>query len=105
MHGPRPGAVLEVGAVAADVIYLDPMFADAGSKAAPPKGMAVLRMLFAGEDELTDEAGHTLLTAARRAARRRVVVKRALKASPLAGESPSGSITGRTVRFDVYPPL
>lgn len=88
----------------AGVVYLDPMFAGASGSAAPPKGMAVLRRLFA-EDEAVHKDEAALLHSARAAAARRVVVKRALKAAPLAQVPPSGSLRGRTVRFDLYAPL
>lgn len=91
--------------LAADVVYLDPMFATEGGKAAPPKGMALLRALFAAEGSSSQAADERLLDAARRAAAKRVVVKRSLRAEPLAGARPSGAISGRTVRYDLYPPL
>lgn len=83
------------------VVYLDPMFAARDGSALPPKGMALLRAVL-GPD---DEDGAELLAVARRAATRRVVVKRHLRAGPLGGVPPSGSLRGRTVRFDVYAPL
>lgn len=93
-------------ALAADVVYLDPMFSVTNDKAAPQKGMAVLRRLLAGAGtELAHEEELALLDAARRRAARRVVVKRGRKAAPLAGVPPSGSIQGRTVRYDLYAPL
>lgn len=88
----------------AGVVYLDPMFAGAPGSAAPAKGMTVLRRLFAA-DEVAEEDEATLLQAARSAAARRVVVKRALRAAPLAEVPPSGSLRGRTVRYDLYAPL
>lgn len=97
-------AVLRSGAVPPErlgVVYLDPMFPETGGRALPPKGMALLREVLG-----TDEDGAAeLLAAAREAAGRRVVVKRHLRAEPLAGAAPSGSLRGRTVRFDVYAPL
>lgn len=89
-HADRPG-----------VVYLDPMFHGPGRRSLPPKGMALFRVLM-GEDE--DEAAD-LLVVAREAATRRVVVKRHLKAAPLAGAVPSGAIRGRSVRYDLYAPL
>ena len=63
------------------------------------------RLFAGGEDALTAEEEATLLAAARRAAGQRVVVKRPRKAEPLGGVQPSGSIEGRTVRYDLYAPL
>ncbi len=81
-----------------DVTYLDPMF-PAGRKAAGKrKGMRLLHEL---GHAAGDEAA--LLEAARRSSTRRVTVKRQLRSPYLAGLAPSGSIRGRTVRFDLYP--
>ena len=94
-----------------DVVYLDPMYASAkgGAKRAP---MELLRRWLdrrvdgSGEDETATSTGADELSesieVARRVATRRVVVKRALKAAPLAGRS--GSIDGRTTRFDLFAP-
>ena len=88
----------------AGVVYLDPMFDGVSGSAAPPKGMAVLRRLFAeDEQDLAEESA--LLRAARATAAKRVVVKRALRAAPLAQVPPSGSLRGRTVRYDLYAPF
>lgn len=88
----------------AGVVLLDPMFPAHDKRAVPKKGMNLFRELL--PDMPTDEAEHVgLLVAARKAATRRVVVKRALRAPPLAGVAPSGSLSGRTVRFDLYAPL
>lgn len=98
---------LMAGLPPSGVVYLDPMFptAEHGS-AAPPKGMAVLRRLFAAaQEELSAEDELALLGAARSVARRRVAVKRPLRAPPLGGVQPSGAIEGRTVRYDLYAPL
>ena len=83
-----------------DVVYLDPMYPQSGREGGKAKGMRFLRLL-AGDD---DDAGE-LLQAARRTAVRRVSVKRPLRAPPLAGERPSGSLRGKIVRFDLYAPL
>jgi 16S rRNA (guanine1516-N2)-methyltransferase len=80
----------------ADVVYLDPMFADAGT-AAVTKEMQLLRELLGPSP--TSEA---LLQVARERARRRVVVKRHRHAPALADQVPSFSLTGRSTRFDVY---
>jgi len=92
------------GAPTAGVVYLDPMFGGVAGSAAPPKGMAVLRRLFAEEETLIEDEA-MLLHAARAAAGRRVVVKRALRAPSLGQVAASGSLRGRTVRYDLYAPL
>jgi 16S rRNA (guanine1516-N2)-methyltransferase len=84
----------------AAVVYLDPMYPRSGREGRKAKGMRMLRQLL-GDDP---DAGE-LLEAARRAAARRVVVKRPLRAPPLAGRRPSGSLKGTTVRYDLYGPL
>jgi 16S rRNA (guanine1516-N2)-methyltransferase len=96
-----------------DVVYLDPLYAERGGSAVTSVGLRWLRVVAnwgtarevaAGvERRHADEA--SLLTAARQAARRRVVVKRGLRDAPLGGQPPSGSLRGRTTRFDMYPPL
>ena len=77
------------------IIYLDPMFPARSRLEAKP--MRVLRRL-AGDDEDAPR----LFAAARRVATRRVVVKRPLRAEPLAGAAPTASHKGKAVRYDVY---
>ena len=82
----------------ADIVYLDPMFDhDPKQTAKVKKDMQAFRDIV-GQDT---DAGH-LLEPAWRAARCRVVGKRARKAEPLAGRAPSYAITGKSNRFDVY---
>ena len=82
----------------AEVVYLDPMYPDLGKRAAKSKEMTLLRDLVGGDTDARD-----LLEIALERATRRVVVKRPTKAPPLAGR-PTGSIGGRSVRFDLYAP-
>lgn len=82
-----------------DVVYLDPMYAPTGKHALPRAAAQALRSLV-GEDTDAD----TLLEPARAAAQRRVVVKRALRAPPLAGVRPMQSLRGNSIRFDLYAP-
>ncbi|MCC6682097.1 MAG: class I SAM-dependent methyltransferase [Phycisphaeraceae bacterium] len=82
----------------AEVVYLDPMFAP-GRKTLERRPLRVLRLL-AGEDE--DAAA--LLSVAMKAASKRVVVKRPLRAAPLADLPPKVSHKGQAVRYDVYIP-
>ena len=79
-----------------DVIYLDPMFPGDGRTALPKRELQLLRELTGGDD-----SGAQLLALARARARRRVVVKRPLRAPALA---PGADLCfkGRAVRFDVY---
>ncbi len=79
-----------------DVIYLDPMYTPRESSALAKKEMRVLRMLVGG-----DEDAGELLRIAQDAAKKRVVVKRHLRAPPLADDV-SVSYPGRAVRYDVY---
>jgi 16S rRNA (guanine1516-N2)-methyltransferase len=89
--------LLEAGkALRADVVYLDPMFPARGKSALAKKEMRICRLV-AGDDEDASE----LLQIALGAARKRVVVKRPLKAPPLGGE-PSIVYKGTTIRYDVY---
>ncbi|MFZ5723959.1 MAG: class I SAM-dependent methyltransferase [Pseudomonadota bacterium] len=85
-----------------DVVYCDPMFPPATKSAAVGGDMQVLHELIG----MTPDAGE-LLAAALRAATRRVVVKRPLRAEALAATGlehirPSYALEGRASRFDVY---
>ncbi len=85
------------GDAAPDVVYLDPMYQPSARNAAlVKKEMRIFRRLV-GDDR---DAGE-LLESARRAARRRVVVKRMHHAPPLAAD-PDLTYTGSIVRYDVY---
>lgn len=84
----------------AEVVYLDPMFPHRSKSASVKKEMSFLQAV-AEPPEGADEAA--LLEAARRAASRRVVVKRPAGAPPLAGQQPSGAVPTRGHRFDIYP--
>jgi 16S rRNA (guanine1516-N2)-methyltransferase len=86
-------------AEAFDVIYLDPMFPARNKSAAVKKGMALFQRLL--EDAARDD-GSELLGWALGQDVARAVVKRPLKALPLAGREPSHCIRGKAVRYDVY---
>lgn len=89
---------LEEGAVGGiDVVYLDPMFPGRRKSALVKKELQLLQLL-----AQPDSAPERLLEAALEVAVSRVVVKRPLKAPFLTDLSPSHSLTGKTVRFDVY---
>lgn len=79
-----------------DVVYVDPMFPAKSKAALQRKEMRLLRDLV-GMDL---DAGE-LLTAARRVAKQRVVVKRPLHAGDL-GEGILATHKGKSLRYDVY---
>jgi 16S rRNA (guanine1516-N2)-methyltransferase len=79
-----------------DCIYLDPMFAAHKSGAKPAKEMQILQALTGNQDI---ESCFELALAK---ARKRVVVKRAAKAPPLAGSKPDLVQRAKTIRFDIY---
>lgn len=82
---------------APEVVYLDPMYPHRTKTALPKKEMRLFRLLV-GPDE---DAGE-LLAAARRAALRRVVVKRPAGAPFLGGAKPDGRLESKNTRFDLY---
>jgi 16S rRNA (guanine1516-N2)-methyltransferase len=77
-----------------DVVYADPMYPERGKTALAGKEMQLLRELTGGDP---DADGLQDLNA-----RRRVVVKRPVKAPPLAGHPPSLALAGTQARFDIY---
>ncbi len=80
-----------------DVVYLDPMFpARRKASAAVRKEMTLFRQLV-GEDPDSDD----LFDAARKVARKRVVVKRLPEAPTLGGKC-DFTIASKLVRYDVY---
>ena len=83
-----------------DVIYLDPMFPSRTKTAAVKKDLATLQAL--RSDRCQDAEAHQLLDWAMAQAVSRVVVKRPVKAPVLGNSKPSHSITGKTIRYDVY---
>lgn len=87
------------GPAAPDVVYLDPMYSQAGRSALAKKEMRILRRLVGDDSDAP-----RLLEAARNVARKRVVVKRHRHAPPLA-ETPALKFLGRSVRYDVYLPV
>ncbi len=84
-----------------DVVYLDPMFPGRTKSAAVKKKFQLIHGL---ERPCDAEAERALMTAAMRAARRKVVVKRPVKGPYLAGVKPSHSLTGKAVRYDCIVP-
>jgi 16S rRNA (guanine1516-N2)-methyltransferase len=87
------------GEASFDAIYLDPMFTRAASATAKPKK----EMFLVGELVGDDSDAAALFTVAQRAARKRVIVKRADDAAPLfVSREPDLCFSGKTVRYDVY---
>ncbi len=80
-----------------DLVLLDPMYGGERGAAKPSKAMQALAAV-AGADADAD----LLLPLAIAAATRRVVVKRARLAPPLAGREPDWCVRGKVLRFDVY---
>lgn len=83
-----------------DVVCLDPLFQGGKASAGKRRSMRLLHEL---SGAASDEA--QLLRAAQQAARLRVSVKRPQAGDWLAHKRPSGSLSGRTIRFDLYPGL
>ena len=83
----------------ADVIYLDPMFPKSKKSAAVGKEAQVLQAFVSSPSTQQNEM---LLQCAIDHARYRVVVKRPLRAQPLANRIPSSSIKGKAIRYDIY---
>lgn len=80
-----------------DVYYLDPMFTHKRT-ALPKKDMQYLAEL----DNHDDEAIFGPLIQALLSTKKRIVVKRALKAPHLANLDPRQSLSGKMIRFDIY---
>ena len=78
-----------------DVIYFDPMFPQRRKSALPRLRAQLLGAAATGEAELP-----SLIEAARRVARVRVVVKRRAKGP--SAVAPDWTVRGKSVRFDVY---
>jgi len=88
-----------------DVVYLDPLFPGREARATSAVSLRWLRAVAAwsGADGGDPDDDRSLLEAARACALRRVVVKRGRADPFLAGVEPSGSLVGRTTRYDLYP--
>lgn len=94
-----PISALEMLATATpDVVYLDPMFPESKKSALVKKEMRLFHSLV-GNDEDTE----ALLALALQRAKHRVVVKRPPHAPPLVGPAPQFTVSGKAVRFDIYP--
>lgn len=82
-----------------DCVLLDPMFPERRKSAAVKKELLLLQYLESAPSSTQEQA---LLEAAKATGAKRVVVKRPLKAPPLAGCSPAFQRAGKAIRFDVY---
>jgi len=80
-------------------VYLDPMFPQRQKSAAVKKDLLWLQQLERAPEEGEAEL---LLSAARARAKKRVVVKRPLRAPALGDQAPGYSLEGKAIRFDVY---
>lgn len=83
-----------------DVIYLDPMYPEKQKSALVKKNMQILQKLL-GHDADTEQ----LLNAARRCARKRVVVKRPKGAACIGHSKPAFEVASKNTRYDVYLPI
>ena len=82
-----------------DIIYLDPMFPKTSKNAAQKKGMQFFREILSHSNlKETQE----LLQVSLKTAKKRVIVKRPIKAQSLNNQKPSVSLKGKTTRFDIY---
>ena len=79
-----------------DVILLDPMFPAKRKDALAKKKLQLIQRL---ESPCSDE--DALMAAALAANPKKIVVKRPLKGPHLAGKTPSYSLQGKTIRYDV----
>lgn len=86
--------------VAADVIYMDPMFSGGLRKALSTKNMMFLQEWLGSDYSLDDQS--KVFRWALEQARNRVVVKRSNKAGFIDQLKPTFQIAGKTHRFDVY---
>lgn len=84
-----------------DVVYLDPMYPERQKSAAVKKEMSYFHELV-GCAEAADDV--ELFQAARRVAKKRVVVKRPRLGQYLCGKKPAYQYVGKSTRFDVYLP-
>lgn len=84
------------GHSAPEVVYLDPMYPEEGKKALAKKEMRICRRLVGDDSDAAE-----LFEVARNAATRRVVVKRPLRAKPLA-PLPTAQLSSKQIRFDIY---
>jgi 16S rRNA (guanine1516-N2)-methyltransferase len=83
-----------------DVVYLDPMFPTRRKSAQVKKDMFLLQKFFERCESHSDDPG--MMADAFSIARRRVVIKRPLRAPDIDDRIPTFRLIGRSSRFDVY---
>lgn len=98
LHGNAIESMRVWSGEAPQVIYLDPMFPHRDKNSLVKKEMRLFRPLVGDDDDAPE-----LLAAALALATHRVVVKRARKAPPIAGENPAYVLEGKSSRYDIYP--
>jgi len=83
----------------AEIVYLDPMFPKRNSTAKVKKELQMIQQVTGedGEDNIED-----LFAVSLQSATQRVVVKRPRKGTWLDEQHPAYSLTGKTIRFDIY---
>ena len=80
-----------------DTVFLDPMYPSTPKSSLNKQRMRILRELVGD-----DHDGSELITAALQKARKRVAVKRPIRAASLDDRKPSFTIAGKSSRFDIY---
>lgn len=86
-----------------DVIYLDPMYPDRKKAASVKKNMQLLQKLHSEETQANHDQ-HQLLLLARKAAKKRIVVKRPKGAENIASLKPAFTVESKKTRYDIYLP-
>lgn len=89
---------LEISKDSFDVIYVDPMYPDTKSSAAPQASMQILRDLLMPENDIEN-----LVDFALKKANLRLVIKRPPKTKPMKRQL-IHSYSGKSVRYDAYRP-
>lgn len=90
-------SILAANFANAEVFYLDPMF-NLVRTALPRKGMQYLDHITAP----TPDKDLEVIVSRLKEAKKKLVVKRALRSDWLCGYKPSRSVEGKMVRFDIY---
>ena len=93
--GNEPKASADDSTMRIDVIYLDPMFPDAGKSALSKK-----KLQFIKEQQVSAADEEALLQAALALRPRKIIIKRPLKGPFLCGVTPGYSIKGKLIQYD-----
>jgi 16S rRNA (guanine1516-N2)-methyltransferase len=86
-----------------ELVYLDPMFSNKSLKSAKAKKAMRLMQRLTDTPSISNE--QRLFENAMTIAKKRVVVKRGLKAPHITDAKPQGSIRSKLLRFDLYNPV